>query len=165
MPDRNAAPHSCDRRTAMSQSLLGTTHATQIGIIVQDVEATARAWAALLGVPAPEIRTTDTVEVTHTEYAGQPTPARAEPASLPPRPAPPGAASAQVTHTEAAGRPTPARAKLAFLPLGQVTLELIEPLGEPSTWHDQLQAHGNSLHHIAFQVEGMSDRVEALAAQ
>src|SRR4028119_2256140 len=105
MPDRNAAPHSCDRRTAMSQSLLGTTHATQIGIIVQDVEATARAWAALLGVPAPEIRTTDTVEVTHTEYAGQ---------------------------------PTPARAKLAFLPLGQVTLELIEPLGEPSTWHDQL---------------------------
>jgi methylmalonyl-CoA/ethylmalonyl-CoA epimerase len=116
----------------MSQSLLGTTHATQIGIIVQDVEATAQAWATLLGIPVPSIMTTDPVEVAHTEYGGQ---------------------------------PTTARAKLAFLPLGQVTLELIQPLGEPSTWNDQLAAHGPSLHHIAFQVEGMKERLQILEEQ
>ncbi len=65
-------------------------------------------------------------------------------------------------HTEYKGRSTPARAKLAFFPLGQVTLELIEPLGEPSTWNDQLVAHGQSLHHIAFQVKGMQARVDEL---
>ena len=116
----------------MPQSLLGTTQTTQIGIIVQDVEATAQAWAALLGVPVPAIITTDPVEVAHTEYGGQ---------------------------------PSTARAKLAFLPLGQVTLELIEPLGEPSTWNDQLAAHGPSLHHIAFQVQDMKERLQALGEQ
>jgi len=67
-------------------------------------------------------------------------------------------------HTEYRGGPTPARAKLAFFHLGPVTLELIEPLGEPSTWHDQLATHGPSLHHLAFEVRGMSDRLAALAA-
>lgn len=62
------------------------------------------------------------------------------------------------------GRPTPARAKLAFIPLGQqVTLELIEPIGEPSTWRDQLTEHGPSLHHIAFEIKGMAERVAALS--
>jgi len=61
------------------------------------------------------------------------------------------------------GQPTPARAKLAFIPLGQVTLELIEPIGEPSTWRDQLTEHGSSLHHIAFEIKGMTERVAALA--
>jgi methylmalonyl-CoA/ethylmalonyl-CoA epimerase len=116
----------------MSQSLLGTTQATQIGIIVQDVEATAQVWAALLAVPVPAIMTTDPVEVARTEYGGQ---------------------------------PTTARAKLAFLPLGQITLELIEPLGEPSTWHDQLATHGPSLHHIAFQVDDMAKRLQTLEEQ
>ena len=66
-------------------------------------------------------------------------------------------------HTEYRQHPTPARAKLAFFPLGQVTLELIEPLGEPSTWQDQLTAAGPSLHHIAFQIKGMAERVAVLA--
>ncbi len=68
----------------------------------------------------------------------------------------------EVAHTEYEGRATPARAKLAFFPLGQVTLELIEPIGEPSTWNDQLAGHGQSLHHIAFQVKGMQARIDAL---
>jgi len=29
--------------------------------------------------------------------------------------------------------------------MGQVTLELIEPIGEPSTWNDQLVEHGLTL--------------------
>ncbi len=60
------------------------------------------------------------------------------------------------------GEPTTAQAKLAFFDLGQVTLELIEPVGEPSTWNDQLVAHGSSLHHIAFEVKGMKEHLDEL---
>jgi catechol 2,3-dioxygenase-like lactoylglutathione lyase family enzyme len=67
-----------------------------------------------------------------------------------------------LAETEYYGSPTPARAKLAFFPLGQVMLELIEPLGAPSTWQEQLDAHGPSLHHIAFEVQGMGERLEEL---
>jgi methylmalonyl-CoA/ethylmalonyl-CoA epimerase len=115
----------------MITSSLGTNTVTQIGLVVSNIEETVQAWSALLGVPAPEIQVTDTVDVAHTEYRQQ---------------------------------STPARAKLAFFHLGQVDLELIEPIGEPSTWRDQLEAHGSSLHHIAFHVKGMPDRLEALAA-
>ena len=61
------------------------------------------------------------------------------------------------------GKPTPAQAKLAFFNLGQVTLELIEPIGESSTWNDQLVAHGSSLHHIAFGIKGMDEHLRGLA--
>src|SRR5690348_2853625 len=97
-----------------SGSLIGSKIATQIAIVVPNIEETASAWAALLGVPKPSIILTDTVDQAHTEYNGS---------------------------------PTAARAKLAFFNLGQVTLELIEPVGEPSTWSDQLREHGQSLHH------------------
>lgn len=71
--------------------------------------------------------------------------------------------SFDVSNAHYQGKPTPAQAKLAFFDLGQVTLELIEPIGEPSTWNDQLSAHGSSLHHIAFQIKGMADHVDGLA--
>jgi len=67
------------------------------------------------------------------------------------------------TQAEYLGQPTQARAKLAFIQLGQITLELIEPIGEPSTWQDQLAGHGQSLHHIAFEIKGMKQRLEVLA--
>ncbi|NWG19467.1 MAG: VOC family protein [Chloroflexi bacterium] len=67
-------------------------------------------------------------------------------------------------HTEYRGAPTPARAKLAFFRLGQVSLELIEPIDGPSTWKDGLDAHGPSLHHIAFQIKGMNEQLAILAA-
>jgi hypothetical protein len=67
------------------------------------------------------------------------------------------------SHTEYKGNPSQARAKLAFFPLGQVTLELIEPIGEPSTWQDQLVSHGQSLHHIAFEIKGMKQQLAVLA--
>ncbi len=116
----------------MTASPLGTNTVTQIGLITRNIEDAVQAWAAVLGVPAPPIVITDTVERAQTEYNGQ---------------------------------STPARAKLAFFDLGSISLELIEPLGEPSTWHDQLAAHGPSLHHIAFEVKGMSERLAALAAR
>ena len=116
----------------MTEQRLGSTIITQVGIIVQDIEAKARAWAEVLGLPVPEIMITDTRERAQTEYNG---------------------------------KPSYARAKLAFFNLGQVDLELIEPVGKPSTWQDQLDEHGDSLHHIAFEIEGMSAKVAYLGAK
>ena len=114
----------------MNSNPLGSNTPTQIGLVVPNIEEAVRAWSLLLGVPQPDIMITDTVDLAHTEYKNQ---------------------------------STPARAKLAFFPMGQVTLELIEPIGEPSTWNDQLVEHGPSLHHIAFEIKGMSERIEELA--
>jgi hypothetical protein len=103
-----------------------------VGIVVQDIEAAVRAWAATFALPIPEIELTDGVEVAHTEYRGQ---------------------------------PSTARAKLAFFHMGQVDLELIEPIGEPSTWKDHLAARGAGLHHIAFRIQGMQERLAYLGAK
>jgi len=97
--------------------------------VVRDIEAKARAWSDILGLPMPQIHITDTVDTAQTEYQGE---------------------------------RTIARAKLAFFHMGQVDIELIEPIGEPSTWKDQLDQHGDSLHHIAFQVNGMTNKVAYL---
>ena len=114
----------------MASTPLGSQTITQIGLVVHDIEAAVQAWSLLLGIPCPTIIITDPVELAHTEYQQQ---------------------------------PTPARAKLASFQLGQVTLELIEPVGEPSTWQDHLTAHGQSLHHIAFEIKGMAERLTVLA--
>ena len=116
----------------MTEQGLGSTIVTQVGIIVQDIEAKARAWAEVLGLPVPEIMITDSYERAQTEYNG---------------------------------KPSNARAKLAFFHLGQVDLELIEPVGKPSTWQDQLDEHGDSLHHIAFEIKGMAETVAYLEAK
>ena len=116
----------------MTNQKLGTTALTQVGIIVADIEATARAWANLLNLPVPEIIITDPAELARTEYKGQ---------------------------------PTAARAKLAFFKLGQVDLELIEPIDGPSTWKDQLDHKGQSLHHIAFEIDGMDEKIKLLEKQ
>ena len=113
----------------MANQGLGTTTVTQVGIIVKDIEARARAWADIFGLPMPEIQVTGTLDVAQTEYEGA---------------------------------PSTARATQAFFHLGQVDVELLEPIGEPSTWKDQLNRHGDSLHHIAFQIKGMQDKLAYL---
>ncbi|RCX20693.1 glyoxalase/bleomycin resistance protein/dioxygenase superfamily protein [Fontibacillus phaseoli] len=62
----------------MGQSILGTRMITQIGIIVQDIEAVSQAYAEFLGVEKPTWSWTDPVEVARTEYMGQPSPGRAK---------------------------------------------------------------------------------------
>ena len=116
----------------MTQPALGTDKVIQVGIVVADVEETARAWSQILGLPMPEIRITDEFELAQTEYEGA---------------------------------PTAARARLAFLPMGQLDIELLEPIGEPSTWNDQLQRHGPSLHHVAFEIVGMGEKLAYLNSQ
>ena len=104
---------------------LGTDKIVQVGIVVADVEAAARAWSQLLGLPMPEIRITDDYDLAQTEYEGA---------------------------------PTFAQARMAFLNVGQLDIELLEPIGAPSTWNDQLAQHGTSLHHLAFDIAGMAEK-------
>ena len=66
------------------------------------------------------------------------------------------------THMVFRGAPSRGRAKLAFFNLGGVTLELIEPIGGPSTWREFLEQHGNGIHHIAFVVEDMEAAIKRL---
>ena len=116
----------------VNELTLGTNIVTQVGIVVKDIEAKAKAWSDILGLPMPNIIITDGYEKAQTEYKGQ---------------------------------PSQAQAKLAFFNMGQVSVELIEPIGEPSTWKDHLDAHGDSLHHVAFVIKGMKDKTAYLDAQ
>jgi catechol 2,3-dioxygenase-like lactoylglutathione lyase family enzyme len=68
-------------------------------------------------------------------------------------------------HTQYRGQPSEARAKLCFFKLGQVSLELIEPVGEPSTWKEFLDTHGEGVHHIAFEIKGMDDKIVYLSGK
>lgn len=63
------------------------------------------------------------------------------------------------------GQPTDAQAKLAFFHMENITIELIEPVGGPSTWRDALEQRGDSLHHIAFNVKGMNKVIGNLEKQ
>lgn len=65
-------------------------------------------------------------------------------------------------HTEFKGKPSPARAKLAFIELKNITIELIEPDQNPSTWREFLDAEGEGVHHIAFEIKGMEDKMAQL---
>jgi methylmalonyl-CoA/ethylmalonyl-CoA epimerase len=67
-------------------------------------------------------------------------------------------------HTEFRGHPTPARAKLIIFNLGPVAIEVIEPIGSPSTWSEFLEAHGEGVHHIAFNVQDTAQTAKALSA-
>jgi methylmalonyl-CoA/ethylmalonyl-CoA epimerase len=51
------------------------------------------------------------------------------------------------------GEVTHAEAKLAFIKMGNLEIELIEPMGEGSTWQEFLDTHGEGIHHIAFWVQ------------
>lgn len=64
--------------------------------------------------------------------------------------------------TQYRGEPTEARAKLAFFPMGPVSLELIEPVGGPSTWQEFLDEHGPGIHHIALMAKGTDQVVASL---
>lgn len=58
------------------------------------------------------------------------------------------------------GKPTDAAAKLAFFQLENITIELIEPVGENSTWKEFLDGEGEKVHHIAFQIDQMDETVK-----
>ena len=54
------------------------------------------------------------------------------------------------------GKPSNSQAKLAFLKAGQVTVELIQPIGPNTSWKKFLDEHGEGVHHIAFNVQNLA---------
>lgn len=50
------------------------------------------------------------------------------------------------------GKPSGGQVKLTFFNLGQVVLELLEPVGEGSSWKELLDKKGEGVHHLGFQV-------------
>jgi len=69
----------------------------------------------------------------------------------------------EIAKTVYMGNPAPkAGCKLAFFNGGpNLSIELIEPNGEQSTWQDFLDKNGEGIHHIAFGVKDMNEKVEA----
>ncbi len=63
------------------------------------------------------------------------------------------------------GKPSPAKAKLIFFNMGQVSIEIIEPIGGPSTWREFLDKNGDGVHHIAFAVKDADRSAERLSAE
>jgi len=72
---------------------------------------------------------------------------------------------AEETHTEYKGEPTTARAKLAFFRFKNITIELIQPDGAPSTWYEFLDIKGEGVHHIAFHVKESNAKIDGLVNQ
>jgi methylmalonyl-CoA/ethylmalonyl-CoA epimerase len=112
----------------MAQAL-GSNIVVQVGLIVRNVEQTAKAYADVFGLDVPQWFLTDPEEVAHTRYRGE---------------------------------STLARAKLAFFDMGSIQLELIEPVGGPSTWQEFLDTRGEGVHHVAFRITGMAEQVAYL---
>jgi len=57
------------------------------------------------------------------------------------------------------GRPASGRWEMAFASLGPVELELAHPLQAPNIYQDFLDAHGEGLHHIGFDVSDLDAAV------
>ena len=64
------------------------------------------------------------------------------------------------THAAFRGKPTKAKAKLTFFQLENITLELIEPVGSPSTWQQFGDEKGEGIHHVAFFVEDLDGALD-----
>lgn len=62
----------------MDQGVIGTKVITQIGILVDDIEATSQAYADFFGVKKPKWHLTAAHDIAQTEYNGSPTQAKAK---------------------------------------------------------------------------------------
>ncbi len=63
----------------------------------------------------------------------------------------------KLADTQYMGKPTPAKAKATFYKMGSLDLEILQPMGEPSTWNDFLRDNGEGIHHIAWYVKGIDE--------
>jgi methylmalonyl-CoA/ethylmalonyl-CoA epimerase len=54
-------------------------------------------------------------------------------------------------------------AKFYFVDLGNIELELIEPLTGENIWSDYIEKHGSSIHHIKFLVDDLAATENYLA--
>ena len=56
------------------------------------------------------------------------------------------------------------KVKIAFFPIGQVMIELIEPLNKDSALACYLKEHGEGIHHIAFESDDLNREMKRLVA-
>lgn len=68
----------------------------------------------------------------------------------------------EVTGTTYQGKPAPdANCLMTFFDVGpNIAIELIQPNGVKSTWQDYLDEHGEGIHHIAFNIKGMDEKIK-----
>ena len=52
--------------------------------------------------------------------------------------------------------------RVAFIDAGNVKLELLEPMSDQSAIHSFIEKKGEGIHHIAFGVEGIEERMNEL---
>jgi methylmalonyl-CoA/ethylmalonyl-CoA epimerase len=57
------------------------------------------------------------------------------------------------------------KVKVAFLAIGESRIELLEPTAPDSPVAKFLEKHGPGVHHLAYQVEGLEERLAALKGQ
>lgn len=105
---------------------------TQVGIVVRDAEAMARAWTERFNFDPPKI------------------------VDWPP----PGSHVGETATYH--GRPANFRMRLAFVETGPVQLEFIEPLEGENIYADFLAERGEGLHHILFLVDDPQHVAEKL---
>lgn len=60
---------------------------------------------------------------------------------------------------------TAAKGKLVQFAIGNVRIELIEPVDGPTAWSEHLGEYGMSVHHLAFQVPDVNTAVRGLEAK
>ena len=63
------------------------------------------------------------------------------------------------------GEPSDALCKLTFFDFENIRIEMIEPVGEPSTWMQFLQRNGEGIQHLSFWVDDLEAQTEALKRQ
>ncbi|MEH7116329.1 VOC family protein [Neobacillus vireti] len=59
------------------------------------------------------------------------------------------------------GQPSDSRSKLVFMNTPTVQIELIEPDQEPGTISELLDTVGEGIHHFAFEVDSIKDKLES----
>lgn len=70
----------------------------------------------------------------------------------------------EVTQVVYRGESTEAKCRFMFIKTPLIEIELIEPGDSPSTWKEHLDTKGESVHHIAFLVENLDEKVAELEA-
>lgn len=50
-------------------------------------------------------------------------------------------------------------ARFCFIQMGVSEIELIEPGGGESVWHDFLKEHGEGIHHLKFEVDSLNETI------
>ena len=101
----------------------------QVTIVVRDIRKAAKAWAALLGVPEPEIW------VNHLQSNGE------------------------YPYTYRGNDNMPCDLQMCVIEMGSWVLELHQIDENPSTFREFINKHGNGVHHLGFEVGDARDEV------